>query len=100
LRDCGAGNPHATFCGNRGRVTASGDPVVPSTGHPYRNQPVARQPATGRAFQGSRKAWMPLPLPSVVVPDPTNSIRPTGVAPELTDPGMAKVRSNAPEFSS
>jgi hypothetical protein len=23
----GAGNPHATFCGNRGRVTASGDPV-------------------------------------------------------------------------
>jgi hypothetical protein len=24
----GAGNPHATFCGNRGRVTASGDPVL------------------------------------------------------------------------
>ena len=23
-----AGNPHATFCGNRGRVTASGDPVA------------------------------------------------------------------------
>src|SRR5215471_7482328 len=23
----GAGNPHATFCGNRGRVTAPGDPV-------------------------------------------------------------------------
>jgi hypothetical protein len=23
----GAGNPHATFCGNRRRVTASGDPV-------------------------------------------------------------------------
>ena len=23
----GAGNLHATFCGNRGRVTASGDPV-------------------------------------------------------------------------
>jgi hypothetical protein len=23
----GAGNPHATFCGSRGRVTASGDPV-------------------------------------------------------------------------
>ena len=22
-----AGNPHATFCGSRGRVTASGDPV-------------------------------------------------------------------------
>ena len=22
-----AGNPHATFCGNRGRATASGDPV-------------------------------------------------------------------------
>src|SRR5216684_3235762 len=24
----GAGNPHATFCGSRGRVTASGDPVL------------------------------------------------------------------------
>ena len=24
----GAGNPHATFCGNRGWVTASGDPVL------------------------------------------------------------------------
>src|SRR6266851_8160052 len=23
----GAGNPHATFCGSRGRATASGDPV-------------------------------------------------------------------------
>jgi hypothetical protein len=33
-----AGNLHATFCGNRGRATASGDPVVPSNGHPYRNQ--------------------------------------------------------------
>src|SRR5262245_56372071 len=28
----GAGNPHATFCGNRGRVTASGDPVGWETG--------------------------------------------------------------------
>src|SRR5260221_13008943 len=25
----GAGNPHATFCGSRGRATASGDPVKP-----------------------------------------------------------------------
>ena len=24
----GAGNPHATFCGNRGQVTAPGDPVL------------------------------------------------------------------------
>src|ERR1700731_1418475 len=24
----GAGNPHATFCGSRGRATASGDPVL------------------------------------------------------------------------
>jgi hypothetical protein len=33
----GAGNPHATFCGNRGRVTASGDPVrrrVTASGDP------------------------------------------------------------------
>ena len=27
-KSVGAGNPHATFCGNRGRVTASGDPVA------------------------------------------------------------------------
>ena len=26
-KSVGAGNPHATFCGNRGRATASGDPV-------------------------------------------------------------------------
>src|ERR1700731_261025 len=24
----GAGNPHATFCGSRGRATATGDPVL------------------------------------------------------------------------
>src|ERR1700726_1402086 len=28
----GAGNPHATFCGSRGRATASGDPVGWETG--------------------------------------------------------------------
>jgi hypothetical protein len=27
-KSVGAGNPHATFCGNRGRATASGDPVL------------------------------------------------------------------------
>jgi hypothetical protein len=27
-KSVGAGNPHATFCGNRGRATASGDPVI------------------------------------------------------------------------
>ena len=27
----GAVKPHATFCGNRGRVTASGDPVATTT---------------------------------------------------------------------
>jgi hypothetical protein len=31
-KSVGAGNPHATFCGNRGRVTASGDPVGVKTG--------------------------------------------------------------------
>ena len=34
-----AGNPHATFCGNRRRVTASGHPVprvkLPWSTHPY-----------------------------------------------------------------
>jgi len=28
-KSVGAGNPHATFCGNWGRATASGDPVTP-----------------------------------------------------------------------
>ncbi len=35
-----AGNPHATFCGSRRRVTASGDPVSgrnwANSGHPRR----------------------------------------------------------------
>jgi hypothetical protein len=31
-KSVGAGNPHATFCGNRRRVTASGDPVGVETG--------------------------------------------------------------------
>ena len=37
-KSVGAGNPHATFCGNRGRATASGDPVpgvqLPRPTHP------------------------------------------------------------------
>jgi hypothetical protein len=37
-KSVGAGNPHATFCGNRGRATASGDPV--NTAFTYRNKPV------------------------------------------------------------
>src|SRR4029077_2823580 len=36
-KSVGAGNPHATFCGNRGRVTASGDPVDVET-EPRPNQ--------------------------------------------------------------
>src|ERR1700747_991104 len=36
-----AGNPHATFYGNRGRATASGDPVALSNGCPYREQCLA-----------------------------------------------------------
>ena len=31
-KSVGAGNPHATFCGNRGRATAAGDPVGRETG--------------------------------------------------------------------
>jgi len=38
-KSVGAGNPHATFCGNRGRATASGDPVGGETG-------LAQEPAT------------------------------------------------------
>ncbi len=32
-----AGNPHATFCGSRGRYVAPGDPVAPGNGRPYRD---------------------------------------------------------------
>ena len=36
-----AGNPHATFCGNRRRATASGDPVGGSREPPYPDRPMA-----------------------------------------------------------
>jgi len=32
IEERSAGNPHATFCGNRRRVTASDDPVDVETG--------------------------------------------------------------------
>src|ERR1700720_3600327 len=32
-KSVGAGNPHATFCGNRGRATGSGDPVAATGRH-------------------------------------------------------------------
>ena len=35
-KSVGAGNPHATFCGNRRRATASGDPVGRGNPVPYR----------------------------------------------------------------
>jgi hypothetical protein len=58
-----AGNLHATFCGNRGRATASGDPVVPSNGHPYRNRSAgsavmsaaATTPRTARLSRQARR---------------------------------------------
>gem|GEM_PF-5867096 len=37
----GAVKPHATFCGNRGRATASGDPVGWETGVGHRTQATA-----------------------------------------------------------
>jgi len=55
LEERSAGNPHATFCGNRRRVTASGDPVlkgkflwathlrgVPGNWHSYRDRYVRK----------------------------------------------------------
>ena len=33
IEERSAGNPHATFCGNRRRVTASGDPVCALQAH-------------------------------------------------------------------
>ena len=38
----GAGNLHATFCGNRRRATASGDPVARSNPRPYRDHRLKR----------------------------------------------------------
>src|SRR6202008_4764776 len=45
-----AGNLHATFCGNRGRATASGDRVAHGNGRLYRDQSllVFRNGAGGR----------------------------------------------------
>ena len=65
-KSVGAGNPHATFCGNRGRVTASGDPVGGETG-------LAQGPATApfldstRGDRGRRRPQPPLTGPDVVV---------------------------------
>ena len=49
----GAGNPHATFCGNRGRATASGDPVGCGNGA-LPNGPSYR--AHPRLYQSGRSA--------------------------------------------
>ncbi|MGY3619328.1 IS630 family transposase [Bradyrhizobium sp. USDA 10063] len=55
-KSVGAGNPHATFCGNRGRATASGDPVpgvkIPRPTHPAVSTNLAR--LRGRAPRGVR----------------------------------------------
>ena len=45
----GAGNPHATFCGNRRRATASGDPVI--TAHLLPTQPRAAAELLGRVIR-------------------------------------------------
>ena len=48
-----ARNPHATFCGNRRRATASGDPVRAKTlPDPYRAQ--GREVPIGRRWRGAK----------------------------------------------
>jgi hypothetical protein len=53
-------------------------------------------PPLFNAIYGSLNARTTPPLPSKVLPEVTNSIFPTGVAAELTDPGIGRVVSNVP----
>jgi hypothetical protein len=52
------------------------------------------------AIYGSLNARTTPPLPSKEFPEVTNSIFPTGVAAELTDPGIGRVASNVPSAAS
>jgi hypothetical protein len=52
------------------------------------------------AISGRLNARTPPPDPSVEFPELTKIRTPTGVAPELTDPGIGKLASNAPEPAS
>src|SRR5829696_4201078 len=54
--------PHATFCGNRGRATAPGDPVVPEKCHVVATR---RLPTLPHArFLGEEIAAMRSPYPT------------------------------------
>jgi hypothetical protein len=58
--------------------------------------PIRHAPQSPARIHGSLNAWTPLPVPVAEIPEPTNTIRPTGVAPEFTDPGSTKRASNRP----
>ncbi|WP_376708667.1 IS66 family transposase [Bradyrhizobium australafricanum] len=56
-KSVGAGNPHATFCGNRGRATASGDPVLEVKSLRPTHPPIPVQdPGRGRTKSG--RLWV------------------------------------------
>jgi hypothetical protein len=54
IEERSAGNPHATFCGNRRRVTASGDPVA--VGKLAVLPRLSRSGCTMRSTQSANKA--------------------------------------------
>jgi hypothetical protein len=61
-KSVGAGNPHATFCGNRGRATAPGDPVgggeIPLRYSTGAATDVRRHPIADRLVVGTVRAGM------------------------------------------
>jgi hypothetical protein len=51
-----AGNPHATFCGNRGRATASGDPVESRMAELLDRDPIFPREQLGEAVLENKAA--------------------------------------------
>jgi hypothetical protein len=61
---------------------------------------VRSSPLFLQGIYGSLNARTTPPLPSKEFPEVTNSIFPTGVAAEFTDPGIRRVRSKSPVCAS
>src|ERR1700737_3095940 len=61
---------------------------------------VRSSPLFSEGIYGSLNARTTPPLPSYEFPEVTNNIFPTGVAAELTDPGIGRVASNVPSAAS
>ena len=83
VEERGAGKPHATFCGNRGRATAPGDPVgaaAMSPCYPIAADVVVEErrssaPAT-RILDGTLRDLFTTWYPAM----PANDVQPTSLA--------------------